>query len=310
MRNKGDKIENILHRVSQYMANRNLEEALQLLERTDEDEYDFRLKNNLAWFYYKIGIKSVTNNRWYYQPDLAKTFFEEAVLFGDSHYPFSNLGELYIKLKAYNFALNILEKAVLFEKTVSNQNNLAVAQIHLKQYEEASQILASLCETKNIDAEKYIVVYNYGIALYFSGNNAELKKVALYLYKQYCEDNIEIDVLDAMDISLILHLAGNYVHADEVFPHEGYVMLGNNFKEHLLTLKKLGKNDEMKQFHDKVINDIQEEIDDMGVQNNQVIINSKKYKLMELDLIYQNIGNYSMDDLSISPISIVSNYLY
>ena len=116
-------------------------QAIKLIE---ENQYDQAFK----WFQKAVNvsrdIQSLTNLAWIYaneesDDETARQLLNEAVEMNPtSHFPYSLLGEIYLRLENWETAKQNLQTAISIQPTKPTHNNLAVAHYHLAELEAAS----------------------------------------------------------------------------------------------------------------------------------------------------------------------------
>ena len=142
----------------------NLEEAYNMISKITEDERDYEL-------WYLLGNLSQD-----FDNDVNASFFlQKSIImnpkFDKAHY---NLGNIYLKDKKYNSAINEYKLAIKYKKDFPYYYyNLGCAHLGLKEYKEARNAFKKAIQLKNDDAKFY---YNLAFAYKNLGNEKELKK--------------------------------------------------------------------------------------------------------------------------------------
>ncbi|GAB6992374.1 tetratricopeptide repeat protein [Paenibacillus pini] len=116
--------------------------AIELLEANKYDESFMLFKKAVAE---SRDVQSLTNVAWIYSyeeddDETALAFILEAInLKPISYFPYSLLGEIYLKQQRWQEASNVLLQSIAIHPSVGAYQNLGVAKYHLRELEEASQ---------------------------------------------------------------------------------------------------------------------------------------------------------------------------
>lgn len=124
------------------------QKAIELLE---ENKYDESLKIFQEAVIISRDVQSLTNLAWIYcyeEDDYTKALdlLEEAINMNpSSRFPYSLLGEVYLRKEKWKQAKDILIKSISIHTSKTAYNNLAVANYHLGNLEDAAKyfLLAS-----------------------------------------------------------------------------------------------------------------------------------------------------------------------
>lgn len=243
---------------------RNPEEALRILRRAVEVSCTVISLNNLGCFYLHEGVPY--KKHWMYAEDKAIDILEEAIgLNPVSHFPFSALGEAYLKKDRYKEAATILEKAISIKETVISTYNLGVALFYMHEYEKASVCFLKAYRLRNIDDSEnvadcsYQAYLNYALCMAKLGRKQQAEEVAEYLL------NTEEETVDLMDITELYYYCENYKKAAELFPvaFKTFQVSPDLFGMYEFTLMHLNMQDEADAFYEKSINYYEEWIDEL-----------------------------------------------
>ncbi|MGE7838407.1 tetratricopeptide repeat protein [Viridibacillus arvi] len=127
---------NINQRAIESLEENEYEDALDLFQEAVEESRDVQSLNNFAWMY--------SNEEHEYMK--AAILLEEAMkLNPTSYFPYSLLGEIYIRIKKWDEAKEMLEAAINIQPTKTTYHNLAIVNYHFRDFESAAKhfLLAS-----------------------------------------------------------------------------------------------------------------------------------------------------------------------
>lgn len=135
---------NINKKAIDLFENHRYEEALKLFQQAVTESRDVQSLTNLAWMY---SYEESDDNA---APELAK---EAVSMNPTSHFPYSLLGEIYIRNEDWENASNSLCQSIFIQPTVEAYNNLGVAKYNLGAVQEAA--LYFLLSSKGSDYARY-----------------------------------------------------------------------------------------------------------------------------------------------------------
>ncbi len=105
------------------------EEALELFQKALRESRNIQSLNNLAWIY---SYEEENDQK-------ALELIEEAIAMNpNSYFPYTLLGEIYLRQKKWKLALDTLLKSISIQPSNEAYHNLALAKYHLGDFREAS----------------------------------------------------------------------------------------------------------------------------------------------------------------------------
>lgn len=177
----GEKKLNINQRAIESLEENEYEDALDLFQEAVEESRNVQSLNNLAWMY--------SNEEHEYMK--AAILLEEAMkLNPTSYFPYSLLGEVYIRVERWKEAKEMLEAVINIQPTKTTYHNLAIVNYHFRDFESASKhfLLAS--------GDSDCSLYGYVKCLIELGDLEEARK-RLNTFSENDEDFVgEIEVAD------------------------------------------------------------------------------------------------------------------
>jgi len=159
--------------IAVYNSN-NLEEAYNMISKITEDERDYEL-----WFLLGNISQDLNNDT------NASFFFQKSILlkpdFDKAHY---NLGNIHLKEKRYNTAINEYKLAIKYKKDFPYYYyNMGCAYLGLKDYKNAKNSFEKAIKLKPDAADFY---YNLALAYKKLNNEKEMQK-ALDMYNKLAD---------------------------------------------------------------------------------------------------------------------------
>lgn len=139
-----DKLVNTNKKAIELLESNEYEEALKLFHMAVNECRNVQSLTNLAWIYCYEE----------YNDEKAIVLLEEAIKFKpNSHFPYSLLGEIYIRQENWELAKVVLESSISIQPSKTSYNNLAIANYHLENIEMASRYF--LLATEKSDYAMY-----------------------------------------------------------------------------------------------------------------------------------------------------------
>ncbi|KMJ59582.1 hypothetical protein AB685_01520 [Bacillus sp. LL01] len=219
--------------------------AIELLE---SNEYEEALKLFQTAVNECRNVQSLTNLAWIYcyeeyKDEKAIVLLEEAIKFKpNSHFPYSLLGEIYIRQEKWELAKDVLESSISIQPSKTTYNNLAIANYHIGNIEMASRYF--LLATEKSD----YAMYSHVICLIELGKLNEAKD-RLDTFSEHDDEFVgEVDVAD-MYVEL-----GYFKKANEWFNKgwDVYWKQPNWVSRYVYSLLKLNN----KSLANEIINDV------------------------------------------------------
>lgn len=307
--------EELLNKLACVMIeNRELEEALDVLEKIAQGKPSFKTLNNLGYFYLNIGEKY--NDKWKYNVEEAINTLEKAIQLDPIyHFTYSLLGEAYLKNGDNILAEDILRKAVNHQSTMQNTNNLGVALFRLGKFEEAADSFLAAHNLKSSDNYTWYPYLNYGVALCMLGDLDKARVVAQCMVEKLDID--ELEDVDSFDVGQLLYSCGMYEEAIELFEDafNWMVVYPKDFGMYIRSLTKLSLTEEAKSLFTRIIEDKQEEIieinsdDDILDENKKIQTDKLNMHILEIGRIYNNLDDDIDESFEYKPFTETECYL-
>lgn len=264
------------------MEEGDFEGALKLFRKAFEVNSTVQSANNLAYFYLHEG--DYQKGDWVSAEDKAIDLLLQAIKLNPNlSYPYSLLGEAYLKKHQFSDAVDVLKKAVRISNTAANHNNIGVALYKQGKYKAASlEFLTahSLDEDAGYDFNSYL---SYGICLGQRGMYAEAESVAKFLLNsKEVKANGSVEIID---IAKIYFLTGNYSKAAEIFSlsFEEFMVAPCEFSMYIYSLKQLNLLEKAKSFLNKAVTFNNEWIDDLKSEESLEENSIEEIKSLELE---------------------------
>jgi Flp pilus assembly protein TadD len=248
------------------------ERALDLLKKAVDTDSNAKTLTNLGCFLMRIGEPA--SDRWFYCPEKAAVLLEQAVrLNPPEHYPYSALGEAYLKLGTDGLAVSVLDKATTLKGTVSNYNNYGVALYKNGCFEDAAKSFYTAHTLNKNDEHSYYPLLNYAFCLVKLGQQNEAAQIAGQL-AGLLENNF-VGEVDSLDISSLFYLCCKYDEVIRVISkaYDFFVIRPLDFSIYLYSLYQEGRLDEFNQLYEKAVAGFKDRIDDI---NNDPLIDSRE----------------------------------
>jgi len=236
------------------------EGALLLFKQAVEIDPSEQALNNLGYFYLKEG--ELIKGRWFYQEKKAIKILEKTILkTPKSHIPFSLLGEAYLKVECFQSAEKVLRQAVNILETVANQNNLGVALFEQNQYEEALNWFLKAHDLAPSKDYSYYPYINAGISLGKLNRSFEVEVIERNMINSNTSDDF------ILDIARMFYLIKDYQRTAELYSEafSSYVVTLEDYGLYIQSLYNLGRLNEAEHFANKLIKELNEEIDEIKV---------------------------------------------
>ena len=191
------------------------EQAYELFKKAVEIAPTVQSLTNLGYFYLHEGEPN-NDGSFSHAASKAIDLLEQAIsLKPKTKYPYSLLGEAYLKIKNYRKAEEVLKKAVAIKGDFANWNNLGVALYKQGQPGEAARWFHEAHKGKPDDSS-YRPYLNYGVCLAQMGEFSEAEHVAKVLLSS------QDDSIDFLDISQIYYETLNYTKVITLFEDYTY----------------------------------------------------------------------------------------
>lgn len=308
--------ENVICKLaSVLMEQGNFEETFSLLKKAVDTTRSVQVLNNLAYLYLNEGIYK--NGRWYNGDDEAiKLLLEATSLKPCSHFPYSMLGEAYLKKNENTKAINALEYAIRLKSTLVNLNNMGVALYKLGQYNEASSYFLKAHSLRSKRSNTFIPYFSYAICLAQIGMGKHANDIANFLFESE-ELDFKGDV-SYTDIARIYFLCKDYDKAKKVFEmaSKEYILSSNEFGLYEYTLIQLSLIDEATKLYDETINFIKDNLNDtyseneIDEDNRNALIKSLESELEQTSNLHIQIINGLTPNLNFEPQILEECYLF
>ena len=151
----------------------------------------------------------------------------------NSHFIYSNYGEVLMRMGKYDEAQKFLLKSIELSKSIVNQNNFSCCLYYNNFYEEAEkQLEEAVKKIRKINVFElkdklsfslnnmsiFIILYNLACIKVKLNKLYDIKIILNTLLKYYNYDLIDMDDVDIMDILCIAYICGEYRTVVELFP--------------------------------------------------------------------------------------------
>lgn len=236
--------------------------AYSQFQKAVDIQQNIQTLNNLAYFYYTEG-EPLKEGAWRIREMDAIDLLKKVVkLHPLSHFPYSLLGEIYIKKNDFKSALGLLIKAVNMQPTQENLNNLGVCYYKMASIEKATEYFnGAIIKNQDQKPKNLNLLLNYGICL------AQLKRTdeALQIGRELLilnqnSDDLHVDV-SVEEIADIFYLAKDYQSFINVYSKLNLTYLSVEWMPpYFLALTKLGHFEKVQEALNTLIKHKQEEI--------------------------------------------------
>lgn len=258
------------------------EAALKLFEKALQQRRTVQALHNLAWMYnYEKEL-----------PDLAKPLLLEAL--GQQpkhHFPYSLLGEIYVKENAFEVAIPYLQQSLTITTSNYTIHNLAVALFELGRYEEAASYFAQV-------AGKADLVRLHEVVCYMKIGQTDKAKRLLHSFNSGTADFVGLSELAEVYIEL-----GEYKRAYEYFKQDwqdGAIFPNYLFMRYAFVMYRLQAYEELEAFIGKgeeilrnLIQDLEKEqhTDPLDIEHAKEVLKEYEQQLIELNQLLAQLQN-------------------
>lgn len=270
---------------SALMECHDFEKALTLLEKAVQINPSVETLTSLGYFYLDEG-EPITDERWQYRVDKSILTLERALMLNPiSHFPYSALGEAYLKVDNHIKAEEVLKIATGIKPTTANLNNLGVSLYRQKKYKEAAVVFYKSHKISNKEFYSYYPYVNYGFTQAKLQNRKEVSNVCDYLLTDTVFSESDIHLLD---IIFIFYENNDFEKVIELFPsvRAGFDVPTDEFGMVIFSLIKQNRKSEVADFYKHVMQDKEESIVDIS-NDNEIDEENKEFQINELRIEIQ-----------------------
>lgn len=254
-----------------------IDDGLKLLQLNCKNNPCIQTLNNLAYFYFKFGVKNA-DGRWYPKPQKSIELLRNIEDYdGDLFIPYSLLGHIYYEMKDYNTAQHYFERAYQFNDTLGALINHAFLLYLTGEIENAEKLFDSAYLRDKSD------IYMYYCSLFckaVSPNNSVSSDVIFSLLKQ--TDNYDILEIDKIDIIYLLFIVNDFENVVKLYESafEEYFISPSDFHIIAYSLHQLNHDGKIREYYERIVKDYNDDYDmplNDCIEQLNTIYNNQKY---------------------------------
>jgi tetratricopeptide (TPR) repeat protein len=220
-----------------YFENYQYDEALEQFKKAVDTRRTVQALNNLAWFYLYEGEKDL-DGHWVKAVDKATPLLEEAVHdVPRSDFPYSLLGEAYLRQHQYDKAVSVLTTSLQINESLRALNNIGVALFHQGDYKTAADFFHRAVSLGSEPAQVNLVMSLTKVL----DNEAASKMI-----KQLARTTVDTDYGGPLEVAQLFFAINDFENAVEYYKiaFETYSKEFDWVTEYIFALIQLHREDE------------------------------------------------------------------